>query len=254
MRFLRMRRSPFYKRYPYDGGVRVWRADNRGLVDFELGFFYNSLPKAASTTIQYSLAAIKQRMDPTAVENPHECFPLKPSQLSTEELNKFEGLHKFTFTRNPYSRVLSAYLDKIVSNKTGRREKMQVGADKVPTFGEFLRWLDEGGLHQDMHWAPQTSILLLPLSRFDFIGKLETLDEDFRTVLETIAPSHSTCSAKVRTRAPHATAAKDRMASYYSKELRGIVTRLYSNDFQCLGYDPEADPLEVSRPTVLTGT
>ena len=100
-----------------------------------------------------------------------------------------DGYLKFTFVRSPYSRVLSAYLHKII-HRLQRGRALKGPESKrfthAPTFTEFCRYLADGGLDDNIHWAPQVALMLLPPSKFDLIGKVETFESDVRTVLSRL--------------------------------------------------------------------
>jgi hypothetical protein len=231
--------TPFYRKYPYLGGVGLKSVDSRGVVDFDFGFFFNRVPKSGNTTLMTNLAKLKNGGEVPAAEDLRSLFPLTPAQLSAEQVERFEHLFKFTFVRNPYSRVLSAYLDKIVKDdEPGRRRKMRKAlSGEAPSFEDFVRWLAKGGLYEDVHWAPQSSILVIPVERFDFVGKLERLEDDFQRVMENLPASCRGGGGAVQTFAPHSTGAGDKESAYYTKELREIIARLYREDFELFGYE-----------------
>ena len=120
----------------------IFKLDPRGAYSPLEPFFYNRVPKAANTSITQTLfthSAYSPRL--ARRDNPKYKFQ-RPIFLSPNQVYKLEyEAFKFTFVRNPYSRVLSAYLDKV-----GRRKH------------QGLRFLA---------WAEPTSQLsgILPLSR-----------------------------------------------------------------------------------------
>jgi hypothetical protein len=134
--------------------------DLRGMCGLNQGFFYSRVPTAANSTVSFYLAeqcgvpAWRGRLrEGTCAKI---AFP-KPSQLSTSQVDRFADLFKFTFVRNPYARVLLAYLDKV---RTGKK------INGIRSFTEFCRYLGSGGLYHNAHWAPQTSVLGLPLHHY----------------------------------------------------------------------------------------
>jgi Sulfotransferase family len=97
---------------------------------------------------------------------------------------------KFVILRNPFNRLVSAYLDKFVKHKT-LALKPQVNVInnvygflglkpdiyKSITFSQFVQYLVRTeDLQLDSHWRPQSSFLSSGLFEFDFIGQFEKLD------------------------------------------------------------------------------
>jgi len=76
-----------------------------------------------------------------------------------EDLGRYSW---FTVIRDPYSRTLSAFLDKF------RREEFirQFRAFEMTADGylQFLYWLADGNLGANSHWNLQTRAMLMPLS------------------------------------------------------------------------------------------
>ncbi len=246
--------TPFYKRYPFQSKASIQSADARGCVDFELGFFCNRIPKAANSTVVSSLATLKMGREVGSKEA-KRLFS-NPSELTPATLEQFQSLYKFLFVRNPYSRTLSAYLDKVHRKKQGTRgleaiEKVDQNAARR-NFLDFLKKLQNGSLFSNAHWAPQTSILLIPYSEFDFTGRVETLDEDLGQVLqrfsgcslstnETVvererAEENSSSVEKINPIFSNATGAGSKQAFYYEEESIEIVKQLYHKDFETFRY------------------
>lgn len=215
---------PFYRRYPFSSPASIRSADDRGCVDLELGFFYNRVPKAANSTVMTNLARLKHGED-VASRTAKRMFT-SPARLSAAEVVRFEDLFKFTVVRNPYTRTLSAYLDKV--ERRARR------AHRESSFREFLLSLQRGKLYGNAHWAPQSALMLIPVERFDFIGKVETLEQDLATIKRRIRPDLEQPLTSVRS---NATGAGDRLRAYYDEELVGLVQDLYAQDFMSFHYD-----------------
>jgi len=229
--------SPFYRRFPYRGDMDLFKLDPRGAYSPLEPFFYSRVPKAANTSITQTLFEHTAfRRESTRREHPKYQF-LRPLFLSRQEVDRLEHeAFKFTFVRDPYSRALSAYLDKVGRQRhQGRRFLLWAQRHNQPeTFLGFCRYLEAGGLFLDMHWAPQVAILCLPLERFDFIGRVEHLNRDLAVVLERLFHVQAAGPA------PHAgthTRASEQVDDAYGLEERAIVNRLYTSDFERLGYD-----------------
>lgn len=228
----RIRRSPFYARYPFASKVNIFSADGRGLVDHELRIFYNRIPKSASTSVVLTLCNVRFGLEhKLGALKAKKSFP-RPSQLDKAQLSALEGYFKCTFVRNPYGRVLSAYLNKVVY---GHIVPFSLAGQSEVPFGEFCRYLEDGGLYDDPHWAPQTSLLLLPLFKFDFIGQVETFQDDIQHVLIRIGIEDPTRVVVRHSNRP--TEANARLHEYYDQDTRELIAKLYRDDFEAFGYD-----------------
>ena len=85
---------PFYRRYPFRSPASIRSADDRGMVDMELGFFCNRVPKAANSTVVTNLARLKFGRD---VDSPDaKKMFATPARLSRAQVERFASLFKFT--------------------------------------------------------------------------------------------------------------------------------------------------------------
>lgn len=100
---------------------------------------------------------------------------------------------KFAFSRNPWSRCLSAYLEKLVNEKnaplyyseimtrTANDKRKKFDGEGNMNFEQFVRYLacieDD---KMNIHWKPQN--LFLGSVKLDFIGKFENLKKDFEYI------------------------------------------------------------------------
>ncbi|MCP3928206.1 MAG: sulfotransferase family protein [Bacteroidetes bacterium] len=90
----------------------------------------------------------------------------------------------FTVVRNPYSRALSAYIEKISSiadrdDRKGLSQLTEVFPDfKTVTFLDFLDFIENTqDLERDPHWRSQVELTQHDGIKKDWIGKLEQLNE-----------------------------------------------------------------------------
>ncbi len=228
----RIARAPFYVRFPYRHALPLAACDARGAVDVERRLFFNRVPKCANSTVAVRLVELRLRRIVPAREAKRSFA--RPSDLDANEVAELDDFFKFTVVRNPYARALSAYLNKIASGRK-RKYLQRAGIEAIdPSFRDFCTYLDHGGLFENAHWAPQTSLMLLPVERFDRIGKVETLSEDLRAIFARIAPGRPATSAERS--GPAATHAESKLAAHYDETSAAIVARLYRSDFETFGY------------------
>ncbi|MDH5433227.1 MAG: sulfotransferase family protein [Gammaproteobacteria bacterium] len=218
---------PFYRKYPFKSPVSFNSADDRGCIDFELPFFYNRIPKAANSTVMATLASI--RFNSEIISAQAKKMFRYPSSLTSNELKKFDDLFKFTVVRDPFTRVLSAYLNKI--KKRPKKNAL------IKSFDEFINKLENGDLYINAHWAPQTALLLIPVESFDFIGKMENFDQDMNHILKNL--NQPVTETTIKNTLHHATGANDKLKKYYSVDLAKRVVALYQSDFDAFNYDDQ---------------
>lgn len=207
------------------------KIDDLGFIDFDLGIFYNRIPKAASTSVPGAIA--ENKFSKTFSTDVGDMFPIKPKNLTQKQVEEFSDYYKFTFVRNPYARVLSAYLHKVV--KDGKLQKTLASEDA--SFSAFVSYIKSvrGGIYHNIHWAPQTSLLLISPQEFDAIGKVENIETDLPQILKPIFPKMRQISSKESYNL-HATKATTKLADFYTEETQEMVYKLYKDDFDTFGY------------------
>lgn len=178
------------------------------------------------------------------------------------EILRDTRVKKFACVRDPYSRILSAYLNKIeerlpflAASETvdpfnrvdpfnlvvGDIEKFRTATlaqSEFPkiTFEVFLRWLKAGYSRytEDEHWAAQSDLLCAAEVRFDIIGRFETLAADARSILEQMGCAIEFPSQKQIKFAP--TSAQQKIAQYYTGNCRALVEKIFADDFKYFDY------------------
>ncbi len=169
--------------------------------------------------------------------------------------------------RNPWARIVSAYLNKFrsidrVSKKVIRSINHQrtTGQKNAHlredlTFREFATYVAGTDPNRcNEHWRPQH--LFLGENQFDFIGRFENLASDFDIVRQRLGIDLALpyCNATAYSEraavggiaadlAPRAFAAANAIPSYqqfYTPELIDLVAKIYADDIRRFGY--EFDP------------
>lgn len=148
---------------------------------------------------------------------------------------------RFSFVRDPITRVESAYLDKIVRQRYPRERRTLVqrtlelveDPDVVPTFDQFVAAIEVHApdpVRMDVHWRPQYLNLMHPLVEYDLLGRVETFEEDLTKVADAIGVPAVSVQAQNTT---------SREASLFEgrSDLLRKVQRVYARDFQLYGYD-----------------
>lgn len=160
-----------------------------------------------------------------------------------------EGIKKFSFVRDPYSRIVSAYANKIEPLISGQRSSKQDNpyfydifktiqgfkgkeiTDPIIGFVYFLEWLIEvDDFHtNNEHWLPQSKLLDIENVQYDYVGRLENIDDDASVILKELGLDISFPSQKDVRFAP--TNASSRLKTFLTKESVELINAIYSADF-----------------------
>jgi len=154
--------------------------------------------------------------------------------------------YKFvTFVRNPYTRLLSCYRDKILNNEPLKATVLGLlGESGQPietplTFEDFVRAIfQQSDYEMNSHWRPQTAQICYGILEYTYIGRFEQYEDDFSELFAQLGiPADKTPSARHLNRTREG--ASEGCAKYYTAELQDMVYRRYQNDFDNFGYPYE---------------
>ncbi len=216
-------------------------------------YIYVETPKVGCSTIKASL----QRMELGRPEIKWDDFEdihlrkysplLTPSQVhGLDRYLDSDEYFVFCFVRNPYVRLLSAYLDKIDRGMLQKKDVL-IAMGKDPqdfsvniSFEDFVSVVcDMDTLKMNPHWRLQYYQTFQDVINYDFVGKLESFHADFSAVMRQI---NSDFTNYYRPEVRHSTSAQAVFKKYYTEELRRKVYLRYKIDFEYFGYDEEASP------------
>ncbi|MFC7497346.1 MULTISPECIES: sulfotransferase family 2 domain-containing protein [unclassified Nocardioides] len=134
----------------------------------------------------------------------------------------------FGFVRNPYTRLVSCWQDKVVGEGQGTSRPTGVEGG---TFEEFVTALETTDLLvTNRHVKPQTATL--PLDRLAFLGRFERLQDDWEQVCERLGVGEVPLPRQNVSATPPQPVRID-------PALAARIVRLYALDFQVFGYDSE---------------
>jgi hypothetical protein len=185
-------------------------------------FAWFRMPKVASSSIKENLKS-----------SINEDIKLR-QRLESIDVN--DSYFKFTFVRNPWDRIASCYRNKIQKRWKTRPKPSLVnkGFDFMNnnlTLKEFLILLEEGNNRfSDIHWAPQTSIV--DMNKMDFIGRFESLEEDWKHVCKKIKIKHNKLPHLLKTKPEN----KSYRDYYLDQESIDIVSRIYADEIKRFNY------------------
>lgn len=161
--------------------------------------------------------------------------------------------YTFTVVRNPFTRVLSAWLDKIHGTTLQRHQfchSLGWAVDTEISFRDFLRALDPGATIMDKHWRPQARNTYARSIDIDDAYHLENFDANAPRLAERLS-----LGSGFTTRKPHATGASRKVAEFYCDETVELVQRIYAEDFELFGYSTLVEDVDdaPSEPVAVRG-
>jgi hypothetical protein len=177
----------------------------------------------------------------------------------TDLVQRHRGYFFFCFVRNPYSRLVSCYSDKLnryarafvrpvyYFGKLGQLTALYRGPDASHRralscmkywigFPEFVRGLARHGVEFDTHFMCQSDITCPDLIPYDYVGKLETFDEDLAEIKRRVGLAGAGGGGDTPPIKKNATAGRSSRPVCYTDALRSIVSDLYRTDFENFDY------------------
>lgn len=151
-----------------------------------------------------------------------------------------QGYRFISFVRNPYTRLLSGYRDKI-RKPHYRRELlalmgMPVDAEYTPSFDDFVRVVSaQTDYAMNPHWRPQTSQILYGLIGYAFVGRFEDYDNEFVRLFRLLGLNDDAVPVCRNLNWNQDQAVS--LDTFYTPELKQRVYQRYQADFELLGYD-----------------
>jgi hypothetical protein len=145
----------------------------------------------------------------------------------------------FCFVRNPYTRFLSAYLDKIQRDgpfraKVARDLRVDPGRRDAVSFRAFADYVQgQAVAAMDPHWRVQFFHTLSDRIRHDFVGRTETFEESLREICRIAGIAFDRYYSEL---GGHATGASRRTGEFYDEGIAATVGSIYAADFRNFGY------------------
>ena len=179
-----------------------------------------------------------------------------------QQKQMLETYFKFTFVREPFERLLSAYKDKFVIRRDVDREMREFHGREILknlrphvsksaleklddiTFPEFIEYLVTKGSNKstpvmNWHWDNYVNMCGMCAINYDFIGHYETFDQDLADFKEAAGLSPEVAN-KFNARANNKSDTASSLLSYYSQipiEWIDILGQLFRANFEMFNYD-----------------
>jgi hypothetical protein len=241
------------------GQVEEWLA-NGSFASTDDRFVFIAIPKSACTTMKMLLRDLREapplklfagpnresRRDMFVHTRENVPFPSLNALNNEDQRDLLEAsdVLRFATVRNPYTRVMSAWRDKIylcepsVDNVYAaiRGDIPAMDRKKPIELAEFVSYLEKRDRYScNRHWREQVLLTFPKAIQFTHIGKCENLPT-------TIALFSSHLGRQQSFSVTRANEGLIRPPATVTKELAERIYALYEEDFLTFGYDAESWP------------
>lgn len=230
------------------------------LISSKHKFIYLDNPKTGCSSIKASLIELEYRNTVNAVKIPTVCdgnnqrLIHNRAEIPFQSLSAFkqdsdplryllqQQYYLFSLVRNPYTRLLSAYYNKIMGNKSPKRKILRLLYTKPQditthvSLTEFIQVICSQPVTElDPHWGLQSNLILFDLLQHDFIGRFETYAQDYATIFSHLSGTESI--PKLRHRNSRVTNLPvTPIDKLITPTLQAAIYQQYQADFENFGY------------------
>lgn len=218
-------------------------------------YVYIEVPKAGCGTMKATLGGMEAaRQSQAAVqrvqENPHDrsrATPfVKPFQLPPdllEEALRGRKWSRFTVVREPASRLLSGYLEKIQQGLQQSEPILAALKDQgigpeLPSDISFAEFVDvvaaQESRDQDPHWRRQIDQIGFGIIDYDAVIHLEDLDASWGRIADLTGVQGLQEQFYCR----NSTKAASKITDFFTPGILANVTRAYAGDYAAFHYEP----------------
>jgi hypothetical protein len=235
------------------------RLRNSSFVSVPKRYLYFEVPKAACTEMKL-LLRLQEGATPIRLlagklmETRREMFvharenvPL-PSLIDLDDATQRDVLEsddffRFTIVRNPYTRLVSAWKNKVVPCEPGcerlyleiKGQLPDVHSKKLIAFDEFVDYLESKcDLSTcDQHYRRQVDHVFFEAFNFSYVGKVENMAATLARFQQHLGLAEPLTAGRKNASAPVGLAT-------YNQNLADRVYSMYQADFDRLGYDRDS--------------
>jgi len=215
-------------------------------------YVYFAVDKVANSTIKQSLFEVEYLPVKKSIVTLYDprCSPLLspyqlPSEMFDDIMSKGSEYFKFAFVRNPYSRLLSCYLDRIltISSTPSKQFRRYINGMHLKsgdlTFKMFAEAIcKQKPAEQNSHWRVQSDDILFDLYDFDHIAKFEKIWDEMEFISKKI---YGKVLPQMKNRninsSPKKTDSDKKLLEYYDQELADLVYDKFKADFINFNYE-----------------
>ncbi|XP_078602836.1 carbohydrate sulfotransferase 14-like [Branchiostoma floridae x Branchiostoma japonicum] len=237
-----------------------WSALRHIIVNDEYRFLYCYVPKVACTTWKRVISVLEGRFsDPEHI--PMDMYKFHQQNWTylshypaASVAYRLQHYYKFMFVRDPLARLVSAFRDKferrmetfslkeawtiLEKYRPSPISETDVSHPNI-TFHEFVQYVvDTAPRSMNQHWRPYLDLCQPCAIHYDFVGHVDTLEDDAKAVLSAIGADNKVAFPARSAFYSHASS-EDAVNHYLSQLPPDLFQKLvskYQRDYNIFGY------------------
>ena len=221
-----------------------------------LPLMYGRVPKVANSSIKAALCRLLNTPPEEGVRTTADSFWREATHGETDLITPAQARHNrgthfsFSFVRNPFDRLVSAYNNKLIENEELTTPMQAMGLHRHMPFAAFADRLcacsDE---ELDVHLLPQSSILcagdkLVP----KFVGRMEQMDEHWAALQRRMRREGLATLGKLPQKNMRRGSQTDLSSYYNSTDLITKISNRYQRDLELFYADTPVGALASGQP------
>ena len=230
--------------------MQPWkRIERAAFYSPHLQLVYLRIPKVACSSFKRSIwHAVDHKLGEVTLKSgvsPHDKAK-SPFAKSADEIrsqiDSFVNASFFTVVRNPYSRLLSAFLDKVTKKNRDLnvwsviRKQLSYNDDDYPDFSDFVdRLVKQRPSYLENHFLEQNIVICSNHLPVDHLGHMESLGSTSSFL--------GIFGVPIRNHRSHSTGSTSRIKEFYTRKELDSVQRFFRKDFELFGYSDDPDIL-----------
>jgi hypothetical protein len=220
--------------------------DGRLIFVPDYSTLYVSVPKTGCTTIKMILGALAGLLRPEALRREargriHEAWLTQAVTWSDVADSNREAMltgsetFRFTSVRNPFERIVSCYLNKIVNlnDRTNLGREMREEFDDTSMFSFLNLIRKQQPMKRDVHCRVMTDLCHPDKIQYCDMIRYETFETDLRRIMAKLDIPHFNIPSASSFKK---TEAGSKVRSVLGRRESDLIREIYERDFRAFGY------------------
>jgi hypothetical protein len=212
---------------------------------------YGRVPKVANSSVKAALTRLLEQPPDEGWRTTSDAFWRRGTHgetrlIDAETASQRRASHLiFSFVRNPFDRLVSAYNNKLIENDSLSGAMERMGLERGMPFERFLEVvIHTADADLDVHLLPQSTILChegVPVP--SFIGKLEAINEHWRALRRRLRQWGLPPLGRLPAKNVRRDGNTDLSGYFHNPQLIDLVLERYRQDVELLYADQPLDQL-----------